>query len=118
MEHVSRPSYLPYEDVEPTSSRDRTAEPLTIGLPAPWWPFVGALASFAFSAVWMMDSWKAGKPLLGMTKINHLAQDAWGLLVTLCCCYAVFMFWKRRSGSLGLALCTLTAAAAMAWHRL
>jgi hypothetical protein len=53
-----------------------------------------------------------------MTKINHLAQDAWGLLVTLCCCYAVFRFWRQRSGSLGVALCSLVAAAAMAWHRL
>ena len=118
MEHASRPSYDLYEGAEPVFSSDRTKDPLTVGLPAAWWPLVWALASLLFSAVWMMESWKASKPLMGMTKINHLAQDAWGLLVTLCCCYAVFQFWKLRSRSLGLALCSLTAAAAMAWHRL
>ena len=118
MEHASRHSYDLYEGAEPLSPVDRTADPLNAGLPAAWWPFVWGLASLLFSAAWMMESWKASKSLLGMTKINHLAQDAWGLLVTLCCCYAVFHFWKPRWGSLGLALCSLTAAAAMAWHRL
>ncbi len=118
MNHAPRHSYDLYEGAEPVSLGDTTKDPLTVGLPAAWWPLVWSLAGLLFSVVWMMESWKAGKPLLGMTKINHLAQDAWGLLVTLCCCYAVFQFWKPRSGPLGLALCSLTAAAAMAWHRL
>ncbi len=118
MEHGSGHSYVFYEDGGSASPHNGTADPLTVGLPAAVWPLVWALVSLAFSALWMMDSWKAGKPLLGMTKINHLAQDAWGLLVTLCCCYAVFRFWRQRSGSLGVALCSLVAAAAMAWHRL
>ncbi len=118
MEHASRHSYDLYEGAESASACDTTRDPLTVGLPAAWWPLVWALASLLFSAAWMMESWKEGRALLGMTKVNYLAQDAWGVLVTLCCCYAVFQFWKPRSRSLGLALCSLTAAAAMAWHRL
>ena len=116
MQHAPRHSYDLYEGAESLSPNDR--DPLTAGLPTVWWSLVWSFAGLVFSALWMMQSWKASKPLLGITKINHLAQDAWGLLVTLCCCYAVLQFWKPRSASLGLALCSLTAAAAMAWHRL
>ncbi|MBM1170471.1 hypothetical protein [Microvirga arabica] len=51
-------------------------------------------------------------------RINYLAQDLWCLMLVLGSSYAVYQFCRYRSERLGLVVCLLIAAAAMAWHRL
>ncbi len=71
-----------------------------------------------YSAFWMEESWRTAQPLLGPTKVNHLTQDLWCLILTLGGGYLLYRFYKRRSETLGIMLCSLIAAAAMTWHRL
>jgi hypothetical protein len=66
----------------------------------------------------MAESWRAAQPLIGSTKVNHLAQDLWCLILTVGGGYLLYQFYKHRSETLGLVLCLLAAAAAMTWHRL
>ena len=88
-----------------------------VGLPDAWWPCVGCAASLIFSVFWMLESWEEAGPLRGPTKVNHLTQDLASLLVTLGCCYALYLFWKPRSETFGIILSLLVTAAAMTWHR-
>jgi hypothetical protein len=76
------------------------------------------MASLTFSTFWMMESWRTAQRLLGPTKINHLTQDLWSLLVTLGCSFVIYQFWKPRLEALGTVLCIVLAAIAMTWHRL
>jgi hypothetical protein len=117
MEEASHGPSLWYEGAGSAPS-DRTVDPLTAGLPRAWWSFVQVLAGLVYSALWMTESWKAGKPLLAMTKVNHVTQDLWGLLVTLGCCFAVMRFWKQRSGTFGILLCIMVAGIAIAGHKI
>ncbi|MBD2746398.1 hypothetical protein IC232_06745 [Microvirga sp. BT688] len=71
-----------------------------------------------YSIFWMAEGWSAAQPLIGPTKVNHLAQDVWCLILALGSGYAVYQFWRHRSERLGLVLCLLWIAAAMTWHRL
>ena len=112
---MTLPTSSSYEELEVPSAE---ANPLATGLPTAWWPTIWGLAALVFSAFWMVESWRAAKPLLGPTKANHLTQDAGGLLFTLGCCWAIYQFWKPRSKTLGVVLCALVAATAMTWQRL
>jgi len=114
---VTSPSPDSYDELTPVASSPEAANPLETGLPAFWWPSVGALVSFVFSVFWMTESWRATAHLQGPTKVNHLTQDLAGLLATLLCSYATYRFWKYRSETLGIVLGVLVAAAAMMWHR-
>lgn len=94
------------------------ANPLATGLPVVWWPCVLSFVSLVYSIFWMAESWRAAQSLIGPTKVNHLAQDLWCLILVLACSYAVYQFCRHRSERLGIVLCLLVAAAAMTWHRL
>lgn len=98
------------------SSED--TNPLATGLPAIWWPSAWGVASLVYSVFWMVEGWRAAQPLLGPTKVNHLTQDLWCLVLILGGSYGHYQFYKRRSETLGIVLCLLLAAAAMTWHRL
>lgn len=92
--------------------------PLTTGLPARWWAYVWSFSSLVYSGLWMAESWRTAQPLLGSTKVNHLMQDLWCLILVLGSSYAVYRFCRHRSERLGFALCLLGASAAMTGHRL
>jgi divalent metal cation (Fe/Co/Zn/Cd) transporter len=66
----------------------------------------------------MGESGSAAQSLIGPTKVNHLAQDLWCMILVLACSYAVYQFCRHRSERLGIVLCLLVAAAAMTWHSL
>ena len=112
------PSSGSYEELDYTAQPEESATPLSTGLPARWWPCISGLVSLGFSVVWMMESWRTAKPLLGFTKVNHLTQDLWGLLLTLGTCYVLYWLFKSHSKTLGFMLCLVVATLAMAWHRL
>ncbi|MEE1657084.1 hypothetical protein VB618_12820 [Microvirga sp. CF3062] len=76
-----------------------------------------SFASLVYSVFWMAESWRAAQSLIGPTKVNHLAQDLWCLILVLGSSYAVYQFCRHRSERLSLVLCLLVAAAAMTWHR-
>ena len=105
-------------DLVSTPSSSEENNPLATGLPTVWWPWVWGLASLAYSAFWMAESWRVAQPLRGPTKVNHLAQDLWCLILTFGSGYLLYRFYERRSEALGIVLCLLIAAAAMARHRL
>lgn len=92
--------------------------PLAAGLPKVWWPCAWGLASLVYSVFWMTQSWRMAQPLVGPTKVNHLTQDFWCLILTLGSSYLLYQFYKRRWETLGLVLCLLVAAGAMILHRL
>ncbi len=92
--------------------------PLAAGLPTVWWPCVWGFASLVYSAFWMSQSWRTAQSLLGPTKVNHLAQDLWCLLLILGSGCLLYQFYKRRPKILGLVLCLLVAAVAMTWRHL
>jgi hypothetical protein len=76
------------------------------------------MAYLVYSAFWVGESWGRAQALIGPTKLNHLTQDVWCLILVLGSSYAIHQFCKRRSETLGIVLCLLVAAAAMTWHRL
>ncbi len=115
---MTLPASGTYGELGSPARSDEEPNVLGAGLPAAWWPSIWGLASLAFSAFWIMESWRAAKPLLGPTKINHLTQDLWSLLVTLVCSFAIYQFWKPRLEALGTVLCIALSAIAMTWHRL
>ena len=114
---MTLPSSGSFEELNTVASPIEGENPLATGLPPLWWPSIWGLGSVVYSAFWMLESWKAAKPLLGPTKVNHLTQDLASLLVTLGCCYALYLFWKPRSETFGIILSLLVTAAAMTWHR-
>lgn len=95
-----------------------SSNPLSAGLPEAWWPCIWGIAALVYGSFWMTESWSTAKPLLGPTRINHLTQDLWSLLVTIVACCALYQFYKRRSQTLGILLTVIVAALAMMWHRL
>ncbi len=115
---VTLPVSGSYNQIDVQPERVEMAHPLGLGLPSMWWPSVCGLASLVFGAFWMAESWRTAEPLLGPTKVHHLAQDLWGLILILGSGYALYQFYKRRSETFGIVLCLLLAAAAMTWHRL
>ncbi len=42
------------------------------------------------------------QPLRSPTKVNHLAQDLWCLILTFGSGYLLYRFYKRRSETLGI----------------
>ncbi len=107
-----------YTNLAPAPLASEGASPLATGLPGVWWPCVLSFVSLVYSIFWMAESWRAAQSLIGPTKVNHLAQDLWCLILVLGSSYAVYQFCRYRSERLGLVLCLLVAAAAMTWHRL
>ncbi len=107
-----------YTNLAPAPLGSEGANPLATGLPGVWWPCVLSFVSLVYSIFWMAESWRAAQSLIGPTKVNHLAQDLWCLILTLGSGYLLYQFYKRRSETFGIVLCLLMAAAAMAWHRL
>ncbi|MFC1459823.1 hypothetical protein ACETIH_24595 [Microvirga arabica] len=107
-----------YPDLAPAPLSTKGADPLATGLPAVWWPCVWGGAFLVYSLFWMAQSWRTAQPLIGLMRINYLAQDLWCLMLVLGSSYAVYQFCRYRSERLGLVVCLLIAAAAMAWHRL
>ena len=114
---VTVQSFHSYDD--PASNLSSAeGNPLTTGLPSAWWPCIWGGACLVYSAFWIMESWRRAQVLLGPTKLNHLTQDVWCLILVLGSSYAFYQFYKRRSETLGIVLCMLVAGAAMTWHRL
>jgi hypothetical protein len=111
-------SFHSYEDPASNLSSAEGENPLATGLPAAWWPCIWGVACLVYSAFWIGESWGRGQTLLGPTKLNHLMQDVWCLILALGSSYAFYQFYKRRSETLGIVLCLLVAGAAMTWHRL
>ena len=115
---VTLPSVHPYQDPASDLSSAEGGNPLTTGLPSAWWPCIRGIACLVYSAFWIVESWGHAQALLGPTRLNHLLQDLWCLILVLGSSYALYQFYKHRSETLGIVLCLTLAAAAMTWHRL
>jgi hypothetical protein len=111
----SRPSTDWYEDDAPSTAVTHTTRAMT-GLPPSWQHYGLRLCGLVFLALWMVESWKSGRHLAGMTAVNHLTKGLWGALFTLLACYALFHFWKRRSMATGYVSCFLVAGGALLGH--
>jgi hypothetical protein len=115
---VTLQSFHSYEDPASNLSPAEAGNPLSAGLPSVWWPCISGVACLVYSAFWIGESWRRAQALLGPTKLNHLTQDLWCLILVLGSGYALYHFYKHRSETLGIVLCLAVAAAAMTWHRL
>jgi hypothetical protein len=115
---VTLPSSPSYEDAASNLSSAEGRNPLTAGLPSGWWPCIWGAACLGYSAFWIVESWRRAQAFLGPTKLNHLTQDLWCLILVLGSSYAFYRFYKHRSETLCLVLCLALAAAAVTWHRL
>src|SRR5687768_1293853 len=99
-------SYAWYDDADSLEEQVPT-KPGMAGLPEHWRHYEWKLAAILLAALWLLETWTSGTPLMGMMIANHIAQGVWGLLVVLTVCAGLFHFWIRRRPSVGFNLCIL-----------
>src|SRR5687768_13753355 len=67
-------------------------------VPDSWQHFSWWLASAAYSALWLLESWTAN--FRGPNALGPLAESVWALLLSLAICYGIYNFAKATSGPL------------------
>lgn len=107
-----------WHDQDDSLEEQMPTEPAMAGLPESWRRYEWKIAGTLFAALWLVDTWTAGRTLGGIVSMNHIAKDVWGLLVVLMVCAGLFHFWIRRRPSLGFHICLIIAVTSLAGHTL
>lgn len=85
------------------------------GLPLSWRHYGWWVASFIYAGIWMANSLRTGRPLVGATYFNHMTRSLWEMLVTAALCYGVLQFSKHHSeNQIGKVVCCLLALLTLA----
>ena len=109
-----RETYDWYEDTDALEApRGLTTVP---GNPASLRQFSWWLAAIAFSAIWMVETWKAA--LRGQVPVGPMAEVLWALILALGICYGIYNFSKSQSRPLAHLLCVVSAVVLLLNHAL
>ena len=86
------------------------------GFPIAWQHFGWWLAGIAFSAIWILETWKATSP--AQNAVGSLAESLWTLLLSLAICLGIYRFSKAQSRPLAHVLCIVSAVVLLLNHAL